>query len=610
MASGDGESGSQCQAEVIAKTEGPPAADVTDDKADAPTGDTQDAPKQLDAAEAPANPEPLAPGKDVMILGTPMSGSLGVADEFLEEKQRWRVKFASGVAKNFKAENLQVVKAKKQKRRKRESESRQETPEVADTAPSAQGSRTADACDTSISQIMERIGAALPTALPHRALAEAPAAEVLPEEETPAQEAVAREDSTAVDLSHVSFGGISQIMERIGEAPAIEVNLAGHCFSEKAELVAHVRAIQGRCADVEAGMVANLEDVLLLFHLVMQHSTLAEKLHTSTGSPMKGFQYGSDPRFPKNQCFIILFADGSNAPVSIMKCVNEVFTAGNVDRKRHGNVYTAGPASKRPRPDMDQQVLEIDFGKEKSRAETGLILIREEASAARTWDYVLMDERRRSFAAYLPCPFAGPDLARCFDKARAGTDWRQPEDPRSGEPIPRKTAWMVKSGCACTYRYGGIDVAPQEYSPWLIEIMQMYMPLCGLQDQEAWPDSCNLNLYEDGDMSVGWHADNENLFQGRNDDIRIVSVSLGQTRTFELRTQGIEEDGTRGTCTMRLNNGDLCTMEGLTQKHYHHRVPRDAASEGPRINLTWRWIKQHKPGCPMQQTKMKKRLEV
>ena len=31
---------------------------------------------------------------------------------------------------------------------------------------------------------------------------------------------------------------------------------------------------------------------------------------------------------------------------------------------------------------------------------------------------------------------------------------------------------------------------------------------------QDWPDSCNLNLYESGDHSVGWHSDGEFLFQG------------------------------------------------------------------------------------------------
>merc|ERR1712224_1080525 len=37
--------------------------------------------------------------------------------------------------------------------------------------------------------------------------------------------------------------------------------------------------------------------------------------------------------------------------------------------------------------------------------------------------------------------------------------------------------------------------------------------------------------------------------------------------------------------------------EGLVQKYYQHRVPKEKAT-GPRINLTWRWVKKHRPGCP------------
>jgi hypothetical protein len=52
----------------------------------------------------------LAPGMQVVILGTAMSGSVGLVEEFLENKGRWKVKFASGVTKNFKAENLEAAK--------------------------------------------------------------------------------------------------------------------------------------------------------------------------------------------------------------------------------------------------------------------------------------------------------------------------------------------------------------------------------------------------------------------------------------------------------------------------------------------------------------------
>lgn len=108
-------------------------------------------------------------------------------------------------------------------------------------------------------------------------------------------------------------------------------------------------------------------------------------------------------------------------------------------------------------------------------------------------------------------------------------------------PVPRKTAWMVKKGCSCTYRYGGLEVEPQIYPNWMLELLRHAMPLCGLTDAKDWPDSCNMNLYSDGGMSVGWHSDDERLFQGSFQDIRIISLSFGQARRFELRLNWLEE---------------------------------------------------------------------
>merc|ERR1712066_1124399 len=108
------------------------------------------------------------------------------------------------------------------------------------------------------------------------------------------------------------------------------------------------------------------------------------------------------------------------------------------------------------------------------------------------------------------------------------------------------------------------------------------MPMCGLQPHE-WPTSCNLNLYEDGGMSVGWHSDDERLFQGKFQDIRIISFSLGVTRKFELRPNW-PEPGERSLHRVLLSDGDLCTMEGMLQKHFQHRVPRE---ENIQVEKIW-----------------------
>jgi len=211
------------------------------------------------------------------------------------------------------------------------------------------------------------------------------------------------------------------------------------------------------------------------------------------------------------------------------------------------------------------------------------------------WNYVLKDESRRSFAGLLKSPFSSEQTKAFYSAVNEGTNWLQPEGPQG--PIPRKTAWMVADPCNCVYRYGSIEVPPQVYPPWMLQIMQLVMPACGLVDPTGWPSSCNLNLYEDGGMSVGWHSDDERIFQGKFQDIRIISLSLGVTRMFEVRANWPTE-GQNPLVKMRLGDGDVATMEGMLQKHFQHRVPREGHVQGARINLTWRWVAKHNPQCP------------
>merc|ERR1712187_157933 len=231
---------------------------------------------------------------------------------------------------------------------------------------------------------------------------------------------------------------------------------------------------------------------------------------------------------------------------------------------------------------------------EESREKTGLTLLGE-ACPELQWNYVFSDESRRSFAGYLAGGIDKEAAARFFMEVRDGTSWQLPQGP--GGPIPRKTAWMVAEGCTCTYRYGGIQVQPQIFPPWMLALMQAVMPRCGLGPGASLPNSCNLNLYEDGNMSVGWHSDDEPLFQGKFRDCRIISLSLGTRRRFELRLNWPGEQE-QPLIWLQLGNGDLCTMEGMPQKHLQHRVAKEANVSGARINLTWRWIVKHDPRCP------------
>ena len=136
----------------------------------------------------------------------------------------------------------------------------------------------------------------------------------------------------------------------------------------------------------------------------------------------------------------------------------------------------------------------------------------------------LRDDRTQSYCIRLPL-FIPNTLLDTWREALLGLNWTRPST-KAGFPLPRQTLWV--SNCQCKYEYGGIQVAPIPFNDLLTEITtlvfeKLNMPL---------PNSCNLNLYSHGTQQVGWHDDSESLFE--SDDVRIISLSLGAARTFEV----------------------------------------------------------------------------
>lgn len=111
-----------------------------------------------------------------------------------------------------------------------------------------------------------------------------------------------------------------------------------------------------------------------------------------------------------------------------------------------------------------------------------------------------------------------------------------------------------------------------------------------------------LRLYFDGNDEIAWHTDGR-TFLGPTPTIG--SLSLGASAQFELRRMrnvwpkvdgkaegtpyddGIDRD--TPVHSWALRDGDLLVMEGDTQAHWHHRVPK-AKSRRPRININFRYI--------------------
>ena len=127
----------------------------------------------------------------------------------------------------------------------------------------------------------------------------------------------------------------------------------------------------------------------------------------------------------------------------------------------------------------------------------------------------------------------------------------------------------------------------------MYEILDAVFERCGFPESHCRPNSCNVNLYDGPRSSVDWHSDNEAMFQGASAPIRILSLSLGEPRTFQLKPKGWH--GATHT-SIKLFSGDLLLMDGCVQQYYLHKVPKESQL-GKRINLTWRWVVTHQEGC-------------
>ena len=105
--------------------------------------------------------------------------------------------------------------------------------------------------------------------------------------------------------------------------------------------------------------------------------------------------------------------------------------------------------------------------------------------------------------------------------------------------------------------------------------------------------AANLNLYRGWKSCVGWHCDDEPLFGKCGDAKLIVSVSFGSSALFRWRRQSCP-DNEGHLCW--LGHDDILVMDGQCQDEFLHCKGSGRYQE--RINVTFRWIKQHASSCP------------
>ena len=114
-------------------------------------------------------------------------------------------------------------------------------------------------------------------------------------------------------------------------------------------------------------------------------------------------------------------------------------------------------------------------------------------------------------------------------------------------------------------------------------------------------NSVNFNKYVGGEQSLVWHRDNEKLFKtpgAQVHDVRIISLSVGETRRFQLRRMF-----SKHVNTVHVSSGGILDMRGQVQDFYEHRIAPEedeSFSSGTRFNMTFRCIRTHLKPCPLR----------
>lgn len=144
-------------------------------------------------------------------------------------------------------------------------------------------------------------------------------------------------------------------------------------------------------------------------------------------------------------------------------------------------------------------------------------------------------------------------------------------------PVPRLNTWY--GDCGAGYGYSGIRLT---VNPWTTELLEVRDRVQEHTDQLF--NSVLANWYRHGQEGVDWHADDEPEL-GKNPII--ATVSLGGPRKFVLKHR---TNKTIEPIEFRLAPGSLLLMQGSTQAHWMHKIPKTRRSVEPRISLTYRKV--------------------
>jgi alkylated DNA repair dioxygenase AlkB len=166
-----------------------------------------------------------------------------------------------------------------------------------------------------------------------------------------------------------------------------------------------------------------------------------------------------------------------------------------------------------------------------------------------------------------------------FDLLMQNIQWEKDEVIIFGKHITtrRKVAWYGDS--EYLYTYSNTTKRALAWTKELSGLKQIVEGYAGMKF-----NSCLLNLYHNGNEGMGWHSDDEKPL-GKNNII--ASLSFGAERKFVFKHKQ-----TKQTVSLVLEHGSLLIMKDATQSNWLHSLPKSKNIIQPRINLTFRTIRE------------------
>ncbi|WP_111683758.1 alpha-ketoglutarate-dependent dioxygenase AlkB family protein [Winogradskyella tangerina] len=181
---------------------------------------------------------------------------------------------------------------------------------------------------------------------------------------------------------------------------------------------------------------------------------------------------------------------------------------------------------------------------------------------------------------YIPKAFNQSEADDFYHRINNETNWRHDDITVFGKTYkqPRLTALFGDSDQP--YGYSNIVMHPKPFTSTLQEIKSKVETL-----SQVHFNTLLINLYRDGNDSNGWHADNEKEL-GKNPII--ASVSFGEARPFHFKHRTLKNERYK----LNLEHGSLLVMKGEMQHFWLHQIAKTKKEIKPRINLTFRNVKQ------------------